>query len=254
MSENKYAQYQNGEVSQSVFSSLMFKSFAFFGVELLITAVLTFGFSYLFDYIFPISEASNMIAYIVLTIISTIGLLITSFVVGKNAITNKSGGFVAAFLYCLFMSFLLSSISFYIGYKEIIGTAVLITSCLFFIMSIFGLLIKKRIGWLVAIAFGLILSAGIIYLINTFMLFPILFGNTGLVDTVVNNIYIAEWIVLIYACIITIIDVFKIKKMSQEGNNSNSLALYFSLSLYSDFILILLKVLSIILRSKSRSN
>lgn len=254
MSENKYSQYQSGEVSQSVFSSLMFKSFAFFGIELLITAVLTFAFSYLFDYIFPISEAANMTVYIVLSVISSIGLLITSFVVSKNAIFNSKGGFIAAFLYCFFMSFLLSSISFYIGYKEIVGTAVLITSCLFFIMAIFGLLIKKRIGWLIAIAFGLMISAGIIYLINTFMLFPILFGNSGLVNTVVNNIYVAEWLILIYACIITVIDVFKIKKMSSEGNNSNSLALYFSISLYSDFILILLKVLSIILRSRARNN
>lgn len=253
MNENKYAKFQQGEVNQGVFSSLMFKSFLFFGIELLLTALLTFGFSYLFDYIFPINEAANMTVYIILTIVSTIGLLITSFIVSKNAITNNKGGFLATFLYCLFMSFLLSSISFYIGYKEIVGTAVLITSCLFFIMSIFGLLIKKRIGWLIAISVGLILSAGIIYLINTFMLFPILFGNGDFVGTVVNNIYIAEWIILIYACIITVIDVFRIKKISQGGDNSNSLALYLSLSLYSDFILILLKVISIILRSRNNN-
>lgn len=252
--ENKYTPYGNSEVKESVFSSLLFKSFLFFGIELLLTGLLTFGFSYLFDSIFPIYETNNMIFYIVLLVISSIGLLITSFVSTKLTLTNSKGGIISVFFYVLFMSILLSSLSFYIGFKEVAGMAVLITACLFFIMAIFGILIKKRIGWLIGLACGLAISAGIIYLINTFLLFPIMFGNTSLIGSVVTNIYIGEWIILIYASVITIIDVFKIKKYSQNGETSSSIALYFSLNLYSDFILILLKVMSILLRSRSNNN
>ncbi len=251
MSENRYQSYGNAPTqSDSIFSSLLFKTFAFFGIELILTALLTFGFSYLFNTVFPI--AGNPVVYLTMAIISSIGIIVCSIVISTKAMMSGKGGLITSFLYVFFMSFLLSSFTYYVP-KEILGSAVLITSGLFFIMAIFGLLIKKRIGWLIGLSIGLIVSVGIIYLVNTFLLFPILFGNTGLVDEYVTGIYVGEVILLIYACVITIIDVFKIKKASQMGQTNNTLALYFSVSLYSDFILILLKVISVLLRNRSNN-
>lgn len=232
------------------------KVFLYFGIQLLFTALLTFGLAYLFDYIFPFAggSSSGTIFYIVMLIVSSIGMIVSLIVINKKVLVNRKGGIVSLLFYSFFNALLFATLSFYIGDKNIIAMAFLITSVTFIIMCLFGLMIKKAYGWLIGVALGLLFGAGIIYLINTFLLPFILFGNSDLIDTYLSMYYIAEWCVLIYASIITIIDVFRIKKLSQNENLDNSLALYSSLMLYQDFIMILIRIVYILLASKSRND
>ena len=244
---------KNSASSSRVFLA---RVFFYFGIQLLFTALLTFGLAYLFDYIFPFSNTSSSgtIFYIVMLVVSCIGMIVSLVVINKKVLVNRKGGIVSLLFYSLFNALLFATLSFYIGDKNIIAMAFLITSVTFIIMCVFGLMIKKAYGWLIGVALGLIFGASIIYLINTFLLPFILFGNASLIESYLSMYYIAEWFVLIYASIITIIDVFRIKKLSQNQNLDNSLALYSSLMLYQDFIMILVRIVYILLVSRSRNN
>lgn len=260
--------YQTNEQAKQTFSpsndrsSGLFygKTFGWFAGFLLLTAIFTLGLSYLFNVLWPIvkdgeiNEASAT-TYKVLTIVSSIGVLVSSIVATYRAMKHKKGGIISGILYVLFMSFLLSSLSFYIQDTKLIGLAILITSSLFIVMCLIGFIFKGKVKWFVALAMGAMFGALIIYLINNFLLLSLVFnGNQDLYNAYIGTYYAAEFLFLIYALVITTIDMIRIKKFAENfpDDTSNNMALYFALNLYNDFILILLKVISFLLRNKSR--
>ena len=62
------------------------KVFLYFGIQLLFTALLTFGLAYLFDYIFPFAggSSSGTIFYIVMLIVSSIGMIVSLMITGRS--------------------------------------------------------------------------------------------------------------------------------------------------------------------------
>ncbi len=248
--ENKYKVFSNEGNLSNVF---LVKVFLFFGIELLLTALLTYGISYLFNVTLPINDEANMIIYLVITIVSMIGLIISSIFILKKTLVDLNGGIIPTIIFIVCMSVLLSSLSFYIGIYEVLPLAVLISSVLFFIMCAFGLLFKGRLGWLIALAIGLLVSAGVIALITIFLLPLMLFGSYEAANFSYTSFYIAEWILLIYSAIITIIDVNRLKQFAANNEGNNALAIYFSISLYNDFILILLRVIFVLLRNRNNN-
>ena len=241
--------YDKPNTSKALSSGTFYgRVFLYFGISLLLTAVLTIGFSYLFNYLFPITNANNSTTYLILIIVSAIGIFITSLVCTFNSIKKAKGGIVSWIFYIVFMSFLLSSFSFYTEDVNLIGIAVLISSGLFLSMCIIGFISKGKMHWFAMLAIGLLISAGISSLVNIFLL-PLI--NTS--GAFYTNIYICEWIILIYSCIITIIDVKKIKMFAENTVDTTNLALYFALNLYNDYILILIKVIYILLINSRRN-
>lgn len=250
---NEYKKYEGYEiVNEKKRAGILGKTFLFFGVELILTALFTYLFSYLFSYIFPLENDNNFTYYYVALVISMVATIVLSIYINHKTLRKSKVSLIATLLYILCMSLLLSSLTMFIE-KEIMVSAVLITSSLFIIMAIFALLIKGNGGWLIGLAVGLAISLLCLYLVNTFLLIPLLISNNpNLTEAYFTVYYISEGIVLVYACVITIIDVLRIKRQSYDESNEYALALYHSLNLYNDFILILLKVISILLRSKNR--
>jgi len=237
---------------EEIKSSFLAKVFLYFGVELLLTALLTLGFSFLLDYFLPfgvISERSSFI-YGIILIVSFIGLLITLVIVQRKTLVKEKGGYIATFIHCLFVSLLLSAFGYLVGSKELLALSVAITSILFLIMCAFGLLIKNKYGWLVGLAIGLIVTSSFLILINYFLL-QFLIVDSSLLEAYQTIYTVSNFILLIYSCIVTIIDVYRIKRMSKEGLVSNPIALYYSLLLYQDYIIILFYVFYILARNKS---
>ncbi len=233
-------------------STFYARVFLYFGISLLLTAALTIGFSYLFNTIWPISESEASAAfYLSVTVISGIGVFISSFIATFRSLRKSRGGMVSWIFYIVFMSFLLSSIGFYVEDLNIVGIAVLITSAMFLVMCIFGYIFKGKIAWLGLLAIGLFVGAGIIYLVNAFLL-PVLYVTNGNLETVRQMYYIADFIILFYGLIITAIDMYNVKRFAENSVDNTNMALYFALNLYNDYILVLLKVISILLRSKGR--
>lgn len=222
--------------------------FLYFGISLLLTAGLTIGLTYLFNSIWPIASTGSRIAYFTITIISAIGVVVSSVNATFRSLAKSQGGIVSWLFYVLFMSFLLSTIGYYIEDLNLVGIAVLITSGMFLVMCIFGLILRDKVSWLWLIAIGLLSGAGIICMVN-FFLIPILYVSSGNLSAVRQMYYIVDFIILIYGLIITAIDMWNIKKFAQTAQDNTNVALYFALNLYNDYILILLKVIVILLRS-----
>lgn len=236
-------------ISKSTFYA---RVFLYFGISLLLTAGLSIGFTYLFNSIWPITQSeTSAAAYLAITIVSAIGVLISSFIATFRSLRKSKGGMVSWIFYIIFMSFLLSSIGFYVEDLNIVGIAVLITSAMFLVMCIFGYIFKGKIAWLGLLAIGLFVGAGVIYLVNAFLL-PILYATSGNLEVVSQMYYIADFIILFYGLIVTAIDMWNVKKFAENSEDNTNMALYFALNLYNDYILILLKVISILLRSKAR--
>ncbi len=222
--------------------------FLYFGISLLLTAGLTIGFTYLFNYIWPISLAASRATYLTITIISTIGVIISSTIATFRSLAKSQGGIVSWIFYILFMSFLLSSIGFYVEDLNIVGLAVLITSGMFLVMCIFGYILKDKVSWVALLAVGLISGAGIICLVN-FFLIPIIYATNGNLVVVRQMYYVVDFIVLFYGLLVTAIDMWHVKRFAEASQDNTNVALYFALNLYNDYILILLKVIVILLRS-----
>lgn len=235
------------ELSNTFFA----KVFLYFGVELLLTSLLTIGFAFLFDAFFPSNSEKGDIFYLVSTLISLIGMVVTLIIVQSKTLKKEKGGYIATFIHCLFMSILLADIGYYIGSKEIMGISVAVTSILFLIMCVFGYLIKNKNGWLIGLLIGFGVSSFILLMINMF-LFPFIFINNELLETYQQIYLITNFFLLIYSCIVTIIDVVRIKKMASNGLVSNPLALYYSLLLYQDYVIILLYVFYIFLAKSKK--
>lgn len=247
---NKFNEYI---VDEKKSSSLLARSFLFFGIELVLTGLLTYLFSYLFTYILPIDIDRNATIYLILTVVASIGVLILSFTISKNTLVKNKVPVISTILFVAFMSLLLSSLTIYIDYRLLVS-AVALTSGLFLIMAIFALIFKGKGRWLIGIALALVISLAALYLVNTFLLIPMLVtGSSSLTNAYMQIYFLSEAIILVYACVVTIIDVKRIKESSASEENINALALYHSINLYSDFILILVKVLSILLREKSKN-
>lgn len=239
--------YDKPNTSKALSSQTFYaRVFLYFGISLLLTAGLTVGLSYLFNFILPITEENNATAYIILLSVSVVGTLITSLVCTFNSIKKAKGGIISWILYIIFMSCLLSSFSFFTEDLNLIGVAILISSGLFLSMCIIGFISKGRMHWLATLAISLLVSFGIMTLINIFLL-PFIYVSSAYY----TSMYICEWIILIYSCVITIIDIKKIKFFAENTVDTANLALYFALNLYNDYILILMKVIFILLRNKN---
>ncbi len=243
--------YENNSNVYSEISSSYFyaKVFLYFGLSLILTAIFTIGLSYLFNYIWPITEKASAVCYTTLLIISVFGIIISSIVVTFRSLKKSKGGIVSWLFYILFMSILLSSLSYSVGDLNLIGIAVIISSALFLIMCIFGFLFKGKLNWLISLALGLGLAILIMYLVNTFLI-PILYLNNQSLTVPMNLFYIIDFAILAYSSIIVIIDVAQIKRFANNHEDSSNIALYFALNLYNDYIIILLRIISILLRSK----
>lgn len=278
MSENRYSQYATNEDLKNpgkpfIKATTYFyaKTYIFFAIMLLATGLLTYGISYLFNNIFPISEPANATTYMIITIIAAIALVILSIIISfksiwryygivfKNASVQTDESYhlgsliVLVALYVICLSFLLSSLSFYVGYVEALPLSILITSVLFILMSLLSMLIKSYtvVRILITVALGLVIGAGLIFLVNWILLIAGVF-NEGMMISML----IAEFALLIYALIITLVDFFRIRSAvnASNGNLPTSMAVYFAFSLYNDFIYILLRILPYVARAMANRN
>lgn len=240
------------------------KTFIFFGAELLLTFGFTALISFIFNKVAPITEENNAIVYYIVTIVSAIILIILSIVINYRGLfkvlrqgtlegkSQKVSTIIIPFvLYIICLSFLLSSFSFYLGVVEALPIAILITSGCFALCALFAFLIKgyttmRIIG---IIALSLVTGACIIFLINGL----IYIFNPEYFELYFFTYLGLEVILLIYGLVITMIDFFRMKKIAFDTDIplTTALSLFFSFSLYNDFIYILIKILPYIIASRS---
>jgi len=179
--------------------------------------------------------------YMTILIVSGVALIITSIVISFKQMRSKNI-LIPYIIYSLLMGITLSGLVVFIGDPNIIGSALGVTSLLFLVMCICGFLFKGRIGWIVGMLVGLCVTGGILCLVNIF-LFPFAFGVESAFDAYCTIYWISEGVFLLIILISTFLDMWRINQISKQGAGSSNIELYCALNLYSDFIMIFVRVL-----------
>ena len=146
-------------------------------------------------------------------------------------------------IYAIVMGVFISAFTMFVPF-EVIAISFGITCVVFGLLSLIGLLSKKNLSILGLIAMGIMLGALFIFLFNLIwsLFLP---GFQSLYWLVSYAIFFAMML-------ITIFDVWRVKKIAQRGEQSNNVALYCAFNLYVDFIYIFIRILGIVASIYSR--
>ena len=221
--------------------------FMYMFVGLLITAGISVGLGLLFRNIFAGADIDAMnnaaIAYLVILIVSGLSVLVLSILLNVFLYKGKSL-WVPSILYVVSMGVLLSAFTIFVDWG-VLGLAFGITAGAFGLMALIAFLSKGNLSGLAIAGLGLLIGAMLLSIVNV-----ILYFATG---GAWSTLYIViSFILLAAMMLITIFDMWRIKKICEKGEMSTNLELYCAFTLYVDFVYILIRIIYIILLSKRR--
>ena len=204
-----------------------------------VAAGLGYGSMFLLNSVANDAEAfSNVVtAMIVTLIVSVIVLLIMSFVLPITFIRGKHNIIVPLIIYVVLMGVLLSTFT-WLFEPIILVEAFGITALVFGIMALLGHLSKGRLAGIGVIMLGLLIGAGILSLVNFFM---ILTGGIKQENVMIS--WIVSLAIFAFLMFMTMWDVARINQIASKGETgNNNLVHYCAYILYSDFIALLVRV------------
>ena len=204
-----------------------------------VDAGLGYGSMFLLNSVANDAEAfSNVVtAMIVTLIVSVIVLLIMSFVLPITFIRGKHNIIVPLIIYVVLMGVLLSTFT-WLFEPIILVEAFGITALVFGIMALLGHLSKGRLAGIGVIMLGLLIGAGILSLVNFFM---ILTGGIKQENVMIS--WIVSLAIFAFLMFMTMWDVARINQIASKGETgNNNLVHYCAYILYSDFIALLVRV------------
>ena len=214
---------------------------------LLITAGISVGLGLLFTNIFNGADLEAMnnaaVAYLVILVVSAISVLVLSVLLNVFLYKGKSL-WVPSILYVVSMGVLLSAFTIVIEWS-VLGLAFGITAGTFGLMALIAFLSKGNLSGLAVAGLGLLFGAMILSVVNI-----ILYFATGGAWTMLY--IVISFILLAAMMLITIFDMWRIKKICEKGEMTPNLELYCAFTLYVDFVYILIRIIYIILLSKRR--
>ena len=219
--------------------------------NLILTAVIAIGMGLIFNlWIFgtlTISEdlgniesinGTGLVTLLIIMIVSGIALLVISFVVHGRAFRGKSLT-VPTYIYCVLMGLILSTLVMFVPWP-VLGITFAITSGIFGIMFLISYISKGSLNSLGIIGIGLLIGAAILSLIGW------IFMLTGFLGAYIHLYWIISLLSFAAIMFITIWDMWRIKKIAEEGAMSDNLVMYCAFILYVDFIYLFLRVLRIV--------
>ena len=149
-------------------------------------------------------------------------------------------------IYAIVMGVFISAFTMFVPI-EVIAISFGITCLVFGLLSLIGLTAKKDLSFLGMIAMGIFFGALLVALFNIIwsFFFPATFQMMY---------WLVSYAIFFAMMLITIFDVWRVKKIAQKGENSNNIALYCAFNLYVDFIYIFIRILAIVASIYSRRN
>ena len=147
-------------------------------------------------------------------------------------------------LYAIVMGVLISSFTMFVPIP-VIAISFGITCVVFGLLALIGLTAKKDLSFLGLVALGLFLGALLISLFN-------LIWSLVLPDSFNDLYWVVSFLIFGAMMLITIFDVWRVKKIAQAGEQSNNIALYCAFNLYVDFIYIFIRILLIVAKVYGR--
>lgn len=238
--------YEMSDQTKSTSLSLV-KIFLYLALGLGVTFGVSYGWPYFALGVTGNNLDSASIVNIVGIIISAIYMFVGSFMIGRRAFAKKTLTMaVLYYLYTVAMGILCSSIFNVATYETIGNTDVPIIAYAFgisagcmLLCALSAFIFRKKMSIIISTLPVLFIGALIILLINMFV-WP-LNGDGSL-----NWLYwILDFIVFGIVLIMTMVDLFRVKRMADAGwlGNETNLAYYAAFSIYVDFIAILIRVI-----------
>ena len=181
--------------------------------------------------------ANILMVFLVTVLVSAVGLIVMSFVLPIVFARGKHNILVPLIIYVVLMGILLSLFTFMFDWI-ILVEAFGITTLIFGLMAFLGYVSKGKLTGIGFILLGLIIGAAVLSLVNWLM---ILIG--GIKQENIMLSWIVSLIVFAFLMIVTLYDVYRIKKIAENGSKQdNNLVYYCAFILYSDFIALLIRV------------
>ena len=181
---------------------------------------------------------SNILTVFLITVlVSAVGLIVMSFVLPIVFARGKHNILVPMIIYVVLMGILLSLFTFLFDWI-ILVEAFGITTLIFGLMAFLGYISKGKLTGIGFILLGLIMGAAVLSLVNWLM---IIIG--GIKQENIMLSWIVSLIVFAFLMLVTLYDVYRIKKIAENGaKQDNNLVYYCAYILYSDFIALLIRV------------
>ena len=185
---------------------------------------------------------------------SPVGLIICSLIVSLFCNKKGRGLIVPYILYAVFMGFILSGVCFTVDSPYVFGTALGFTSLIFLITCGIGALLGDKIKFVYLVLIYALFAIGFMCLFN-FVLLPFLFMNSSVAINAFNAMLWGIEIIYFVVIIAYIaIDMNRLKAVANSNNGviTTNLALYCALNLFSDFIILFLRILYIVAMSSGK--
>jgi len=219
------------------------KVFLYVFIGLVITAAVAFGVGAGFAYGLGTSAEVRQ-TYTTIQVIAAIALLVDTIVMSCVTLKGKHTILVPAIIYACLIGVFVSSFVIYIDWR-ILGMAFGLTALMFFLMSLIAFFTKGNLSPLVILAGGLVVGLGIISLFNLIFILCTGVANSAMYWVVSLGMFAV-------IMLISIFDLWNMKKIAEAGAMTNDIALYCAFSIYVDFIYIFIKLV-LILASLSRN-
>lgn len=216
------------------------KVFLYMFGGLLITTLVAFGVGALVYYFIVVQGNGELtLPYFIVLISSAVLLIVDMLIINFVTLRGKHSILVPAIIYAVLVGILFSMITIVVDWR-LIGMAFGVTALVFLIMSLIAFLTKGNLAPLLIGAFGLLIGAGLLALFN--WLFMLITG-TGF-----SALYwIVTFAIFAVVMIVALVDLWRIKKIAENGAMNNNIALYCAFVMYVDFINIFIRVLYFII-------
>ena len=231
------------------------KVFLYVLIALAITAVTTMAFAGILNAIFANGNDSQISALITAAIVMAIGY-IPLIIWIQIAVLRGGKGLAPAFvIYSIFIGALLSPIIAVFnaldtaGFSSIagfslmgaIGIAFGLTCAVFGIMTLIAWTTKKNLSGLAVAAYGLLMGIALTFLLS-FIITLISGQEAGVLSGIISGAF------FIFVILVTMNDLYNIRRIAARGEASSNLAMVCAFSLYTDFVYIFIKILGFVIR------
>lgn len=241
---------------QRVGSKFIARVFAYLFIGLAITAVISFLFPFfarMNTNWFIDGEMTENGERLVLGvgIGSLVVILIDSIVMMFYGRKSGKAPWIPYIIYAIAMGFALSLLLFAGVSYELMGEAFGLSALVFGVMGIVGYFAKGSMKGFtfVALTLGVLLFVYALFFLIQYLVLVNTNQWAAYEEAFKFNI-ISSIIILIIISIVTIIDVNNMRKMAEQGITNNNIALYCAYDLYSDYIIILMKIVYLLMASQ----
>ena len=156
-------------------------------------------------------------------------MLIINFIV----IRGKHSVLIPSIIYAVLVGVLFSSLTIFVDWR-VIGMAFGITAGIFLLMSLIAIFTKGNLAPLAMMAIGLFIGGGILALLNWILRSEMIY-------------WIVSFVIFAAIMFITMFDIWRAKKITENGQADQNISYYLAFMMYVDFINIFIRILYFLL-------